>query len=312
MKARVRHALPPWVTMFAIVLLLAGLTLELSLAHETLDARATLRHAVARASPIPADVGHDDADVLAAVRTALSNHEHDAPAALLAARAEAVQTPDARHLASLAAASAGSFGEAARQAELAARLAPGDAAARSAAEDAMDTALLARVRTPARIAGGTSILVLLLAAVRGARRRRRRRQLEQWLDGVEGRMSVSVDGRRDPTSPTVAPDTRAITVDVFLRAKRPRRPASTGPTMALVLSHAASSTTLRLTPVRDVRGDAVRTRLKDATLTRVLARPGTWRLEARLDGRAIAERRMEVEAKPARRGGRLLHLVGRA
>ena len=79
-----------------------------------------------------------------------------------------------------------------------------------------------------------------------------------------------------------------------------------------MLSHAACSTTLRLTPVRDVRGDAVRKRLKDDTLARVLAHPGTGRLEARLDGRALAAQPLEVEASAPGRACRLLRLVGRA
>lgn len=130
-------------------------------------------------------------------------------------------------------------------------------------------------------------------------------------------MSVSVDGRCEPGDGVVPADTHALSVDVFLHAKgAPPRPPRPGPTLALVLSHAASNTTLRLTPVRDVVGDAVRTRLKEGTLARVLAHPGTWRILARLDGRPVVESRLEVEPPasapatgPARR---LLHLVARA
>jgi hypothetical protein len=298
-------------TVICIVFLLAGLALELALAHETLAARATLRDAVARASPIAQGVGHDDAKLLADVRASLARHELAPPATLLAARAEAAQSCDARRLASLAAASIGAFGEAARQAELAARLAPGDAAARQEAEDAVDAALLGRVRTPARILGGAAVLFLLLAALHAARRRHRGRLRARWLDGVRGRMSVSVDGRREAGGAWLSSDARVVSVDVFLRAADGPCPGP-GPTLGLVLSHAASSRSLRLTPVRDVQGDAVRTRLKDATLARVLERPGTWRLEARLDGRAIAEHHLEVAAPSPGPARRLLHLVGRA
>lgn len=314
MKARAQPPLHAWMTVVAIVLLLAGLTLEIALAHETLAARATLRNAVARAAPLSESEGapHDDADLLRAVRDALVRQEFDAPAQMLAARAEAVQTPETRRLASLAAAATGAFGDAARQAELAARLAPGNVDTRVAAEDAVDAALLGRMRTPTRLVGGAALLFLVVAAVRGARRRRERQLLERWLDGIAGRMSISVDGRRGPEGSTVPADTNAISVDVFLRAKNAHRPPGPGPTMALVLSHASSNTTLRLTPVRDVRGDAVRTRLKDGTLARVLERPGTWRIQARLDGRALAEQRLEIEAPRPGRARRLLHLVGRA
>ena len=313
MKARVQPPLHAWLTVVAIVLLLAGLSLELFLAHETLDARATLRSAVARTSPLSDGVEHDDAELLAAVRDSLARHELTPPASLLAARAEATQTPDTRRLASLSAASIGAFGEAARQAELAARLAPGDATYRLAAEDAVDAALLGRLRTPARVAGGAAALFLLFAAVRSARRRREDRQRARWLDGVEGRMSVSVDGRREQDGATLPADAHAVSVDVFLRTKTSaRRPPGPGPTLGLVLSHVASNTTLRLTPVRDVHGDAVRKRLKDETLARILEHPGTWRLEARLDGRALADQRLRVEAPTPGTARRLLHLVGRA
>ncbi len=87
--------------------------------------------------------------------------------------------------------------------------------------------------------------------------------------------------------------TEAVVVDVFLQPRTPgHRPPTKGPTLSLVLSHALSSTSLRLTPRRDVTHDAVRVRLKDATLARLLARPGPWRLEARLDDRVLGETRL--------------------
>ena len=180
----------------------------------------------------------------------------------------------------------------------------------------MDAALLARsARRLASLGGARAALVLLGLALGAARRRHRKRHLDRWLDGVRGDLSVSVDGRRETGSTLLPADARKVSVDVFLRAKPGQpRPPGPGPTLVLVLSQNASNTTLRLTPVRDVRGDAVRTRLKDDTLARVLARPGTWRLEARLDGRAVAEHRLEVEVEAPRAGParRLLHLVGRA
>ena len=64
--------------------------------------------------------------------------------------------------------------------------------------------------------------------------------------------------------------------------------------LSLVLTH--SERTLRLRPRRDVRDDAIRVRLRDATLRRLLAVPGTWRLLARLDGRLVAQADLDVAA----------------
>jgi hypothetical protein len=63
-----------------------------------------------------------------------------------------------------------------------------------------------------------------------------------------------------------------------------------------VLSHGQDSRTVRLTPVKDVRQDAVRVRLSEPTLREVLAHPGRWRVNVALDGRPLAQAGLLVPA----------------
>jgi len=308
-KARPPHSLHAWFALLSAILLLGCLALETSLAHATLRARATLDAALARA-PLAAseEAEGDDAPVLVEARRRLARHDQAAAASLLGDRAEVTPTPETRALAAQAATAAGAFDEAARHATFARRLAPGDAARAEAAEDAVDRALLAHWRPPLRVAAAGGLLFLLVAGARSCRSRRRRRRLAAWVSGLDARLSVRADGAPLGDGSALAPGARNGAVDVFLRPRGTGRPPRPGPTLALVLSHAASNTTLRLTPRHDVRADAVRVPLKDATLARILARPGAWRLEARMEGHPVGWTRLAVaDRTPAQR----LHLLHR-
>jgi hypothetical protein len=87
-------------------------------------------------------------------------------------------------------------------------------------------------------------------------------------------------------------------LDVFLSPPPPGRLGRhAGPTLSLVLSHGQDSRTVRLTPVKDVRQEAVRVRLSEKTLEEVLAHPGRWRVNAALDGRSLAQAGLLVPAR---------------
>jgi hypothetical protein len=61
------------------------------------------------------------------------------------------------------------------------------------------------------------------------------------------------------------------------------------------LSQGTAGRSIRLTPRADVRGDAVRFRLRDETLRGLLAWPGRWRVAARADDRLIGEGWVDVD-----------------
>lgn len=293
--------------------LVGGLALETTLAHATTKARATLPETLARA---PHETGGevDDGALLEDATRLARRRDYAGAAAILAIRTENTPSSASHSLAARGAAAAGRFDEAARHAAFAARLAPADDGAVEVAQHQVDLTLLHRVRPATRVLAGVGA-VLLFAVLWGARRRARRgRRLAAWLDGLESRMTVLVDGQRMSGDRTfvVRPDAASVAVDLFLRAGGAcRRPPRPGPTLSLVLSHAASNLTLRLTPRRDVRDDAVRIRFRDETLARLLARAGTWRLVARLDGQRVGEASIEVAPRAPERAARRLHLVER-
>jgi hypothetical protein len=206
---------------------------------------------------------------------------------------EAAEAPThASHAAAARAATAiGRFDEAARHAEWAARLLPGDAAARAEADRAADRAAIALLRPPARLAGGAGAVVLLALAVRATLRRRAGARRGRWLDGVAVDVRGRVEGRTSAGALRMSPAS-SVTIDVFLAAPPPR--PVPGPTVSVALSHAGSSRTVRLAPRRDVRDDAVRWRLSPETVAALLAAPGRWRLQTRVDGRLADERAIEV------------------
>jgi hypothetical protein len=310
-SARHRHSRKTRVvvTTAAALVLLGGLALEGTLVHATRDARADLPQAVARAAR-----GGGPADALPGLVEARAYGE---VADALSSRAEAVPTPASRTLAAHAATAAGRHRDAARHAAFAARLRPDDEATDRQARDTANLALLGRLRPFARVLAAAGVLVLAFGMLRGVRRRCRRRRMRRWLAGLAGHVAVGVDGRTFSSSSvdvaTVPPDTQSVVVDVFLRGRRPRRrPPRPGPTLAVVLSHAGSSLTLRLRPRHDVREDAVRIRLTDETLSRLLGAPGTWRLAAHLGGRLVSETALDVLPRVRRRRGQRFPLFAHA
>jgi hypothetical protein len=84
-------------------------------------------------------------------------------------------------------------------------------------------------------------------------------------------------------------------VDLFLEPRRggaALAPPSPGPTLSVVLSSASASRTIRLPPVHDVRGGAVRVPLGDAARRALEEHAGPWRAQARLGGRLVAEQKL--------------------
>lgn len=190
---------------------------------------------------------------------------------------------------------------AARAAGQASRLAPGDGDLAALAERALDHATWARARAVARplgaIAGGLVALALLAAALRRAARAGRRR----WIRQLGVRVTGAADGQpaAEGAPLCLAPQAAQAHLDVFLCAPPGRcRSRCVGPTLAVALSHADASRTVRLTPVKDVRQDAVRVRLSAPTLALLKAYPGLWRVMVTLDGSAVAQAAIRVLEAP--------------
>jgi hypothetical protein len=218
------------------------------------------------------------------------------PGAARRAQDVARAAPDARShaLAAAALAADGDLDGAARHATFAARLAPDDAGLAARAEDALDAAILGRLRPAGRVLGLGAALAALLAGAHAALRRRRRARMGAYLAEVRGRIEVSIDGRRGPGA-VLSPAAGSVRVNVFLRDRRldvPTAPPSPGATLAVVLTHA--SRTVRLPPVRALRTDAASVRLGDDARRALLARPGPWRVQARLDGCVVATTTLPV------------------
>ncbi len=214
----------------------------------------------------------------------------------LGAAAEREPTAEAMDRAGRAFLAAGDVEGALSELEAAARLAPGDAARAATADHAVDLALLDRGRGLARVLLAGGLLGLLGLGVGVVRARARRRRLAAWLDGVRGRIEVRVAGRAPADGlARLEPGRGPVSVDVFLAAPAgARRPPRPGPTLLVVFSHAARSRSVRLTPVRDLAQDAARVAVRDETRALLERTPGRWRVQARLDGRLVAESRLDV------------------
>ncbi len=289
----------------------ASLTLEGTLTAATGRARGTLPRALTtelRAAELEGDAA------LLTDAARLTQAGQLAPAAdLLAARTEEVTTPSSHRLASEAALAAADYRSAARHAALARRLEPTAEAPDTKTAEAVDLALLARLRPIVRFFGAASGVGLVLLLARSLKRRRYRRDLARWLQTLGGRVVCRVDGEAIPEGKAapLGPRTSNLTVDVFLDQYDPyRRRPRPGPTLAVVLSQGASNRSIRLTPHHDVQGDAVRIPVKDATLARILECPGSWRLQATVDGNLVGEARLAVAPPPPSAGRKLLRLVG--
>lgn len=290
---------------------LAGAALAV-LAGAALEVEGWVRGAAARAALTPAlaeavALAPDDAlrTRLMGVRARGLDRGHDAATArALWEQAEEHPSAVLWRAASLAATwDGGRERPAARAAQSAARLAPGDARYAAFADDALDAATWADVRGTVRPVASVGAALLALALLvrlgRAAQARRRR----AWLQRTEVRVHGSADGR--PGAPgedlVVLPGARSVVLDVFVAAPPvPPRGGRHGPTLSLALSHGRDSRTLRLTPVKDLRQDAVRTRLSASTLAEVLARPGRWRVLVALDGHPVAEAGLRIPGPLAR------------
>lgn len=226
---------------------------------------------------------------------------------------EGAPTAEGHHAVSELALAHGAFGPAARHARFAAALSPGDAAAAARAERALDMAALARLRPAARTLGLLGGLWLAVTVVGALRRRRAARRRRAWVEHHDVALTTSVDGRAFPahSAARVAPGAALVAIDAFLHRRGPpvRQPRP-GPTLSIVLSHAEAGRSIRLTPMHDVRGAAARVRLRPETLEALRDVPGTWRVQARLDGGAVAETELEVGSPAkARPLGRLLQAL---
>ncbi len=276
-----RRSLPPLLGLAALILVVGGGALGVTLAAAREDAEQALL-----------DRPGDAADPAAG--RALAQGRRDEAADRLGDAAAKAPSAEAHDLASLAALAAGRFDDAARDAALAARLVPGDAVRAARTDHLLDLAMMARVWPALRVGTLLGLITLLVLGVRARRRALVRRRLASWIHGVRADLAPRVDGRTAAGPALVMPGD-ALSLDLFFRAKgRPARPPAPGPTLLLVLSHAASSRSIRLTPRRGIRQDAVRTRVREATLGRLLERPGRWRAQALLDGRLVAEAPLEV------------------
>ncbi|MDJ0975763.1 MAG: hypothetical protein QNJ98_14980 [Planctomycetota bacterium] len=182
--------------------------------------------------------------------------------------------------------------------QFAARLAPDNARLQREAERAITLALFDRARPVARGAAAASALTLLALLLLTLRDRRRARRMKKYLDGVSGRLKLVVDDRRGADVGTLLADDRSLVIDLFLKGRygmRPTAPPRRGPTLVLACSNAGANRTVRITPVHDVRHDAVRVHVKPETVRRLRAHPGRWRIQATLGDRRVAIAELNVE-----------------
>lgn len=288
--------------LLAAGLVLAGLSVEAFTRSETTRAERALRGALAR-PVVGEDAETEILDAVAGARRDARRRRTARAAERLEALAGEHPAPQTHGLAALALQAADRGVPAARHAQLAARLAPDDAPRQAAAEHAVDVALAYRARPWTRVAGGVGGLLLLVLVLRTLHRHRARRHLRRFLDDVTGRIAFTVDGEPMGSTARLRPGTESLTIDVFLRGRYgmacPPRPAR-APTLHVSLSHAGTSRTLRLRPLRHARDSAVRIPVRPETLRRVLDVPGRWRVHARLGPRPIATAVLEARtALPA-------------
>jgi hypothetical protein len=280
-----------------------GLSVEAYTRTGMSRAQRALPGALARAF-VPEGLGEAGAASLATARRAARAGEPAAAARALGTLTEQRPTPELHHAAALAWLAAGQADAAARQAQLAARLAPQDGALAADAERMLNQDMAWHARPWTRPAAALAAAVLLLLLAGAWHRRREQRRLHDYLAGLRARVDAWADGEPLAHPLVLQPGTGSLTLDVFLRGRHglacPRRPEQV-PALHLVLSSAGSNRTLRLRPVTNVCGDAVRVPVTDDTLGRLLARPGRWRLHLRLGDRPLLAVPLEVRAAPAAR-----------
>jgi hypothetical protein len=212
------------------------------------------------------------------------------------AAAEAQPSAAALHRLARARARAGDADGAASAALSAARLAPNDAALRAAADRALDAALRAKA---ARVAMPFLALSGAFLALRGAslaRARRRRRRALDAIAAARGTVVATAQGSGQRPG-ALRPGAASLVLDVHLgTALGDLRPP---PPITVALSHAGVGRSVRLTPVREYAGTAVRVRVSGSSLDEVLRFPGRWRVLVRSEGLAVAEGEVLVEGARA-------------
>jgi hypothetical protein len=285
-----------WILPMAALAVLASAALEIEGLHRSGAARERLRTELWRA------VGNNEgeSETRAFWHSVLSRElawGQDASTSHRLGRwAEAHPTAQAWRFAALAELWNSNMGRsAARRAERAARLAPGDAAAQALVDETLDVATLDEVREVSRGVGAVSLGLLTLSGLGALSRAWHARRRRAWLRLVTLRVLASADGQGPPAGGELAVGSgaRDVRLDVFVEGGAgPTR--GRGPTLSVAISHGRESRTLRLRPVKDLRQDAVRLHLSPESLAHLRRHPGRWKASVALDGRPMAETVLQV------------------
>ncbi len=279
-----------WLTLPALLLLFGGLVVEIHIRGKEARARESLGGALGRAT-LPITAGEHVREMFEEARALVRSQDPSAALTLLDRIATQAPHSTTHELAALAYRAAGHGDAATRHMQFAARLAPDDKRLATQAERSLDLALFDRARPYARVAitgCGALLFVFLLG---GLGRRRRDGRMRKYLDNVSARLKLVVDDRGAADAGIFAPEDETLIIDLFLKGRygiRPNSPPRRGPTLHLACSNATSNRTVRITPVRNVRNDAVRVHVKPETLRRLRAHPGRWRIQATLGDRRVA------------------------
>lgn len=297
MQVRVRHLGRGVLGLVVVGFVVGALSVEAVTRSEVSRAQRVLPDVLAR-TLAPDDAGAAVADHLATARRHLRARAPALTAAALEAVVRERPTAELHHAASLAYYAAKDGLAGARHAQLAARLAPTNVALQETAERAVDIALAFRVRPVSRPLGVIGAIGLLALVVSAGVRRHQHRRLDAYLEQLRGRLVFRTDDGVEQRVPVLDRRTEALTVDLFLSGRYgmacPRRPGRS-PTLHLAFSHAGSSQTVRLRPIRRMCDSAVRVPVRSETLRRILATEGRWRLHARLANRPVATADLVVE-----------------
>lgn len=279
-----------WLSLPALLLIFGGLALEIHIRGKESRARVSLGGALGRVN-LPNTAGEQVREHLAEARTLVRYEDHSAAATLLDRISTQVPHSSTHVPAALANRAAGRGDAATRHWQLAARLAPADPELQRRADRALTTALFDQMRPYGRGAAGAGAATLIFLLGVGLLRRRQARRMRRYLDGLSARVHMTVDDRPSTSAALLDAHDDGLLVDVFLKGRYGIRSVAApkrGPTLHVTLSNAAANRTIRLTPIRDIRHDAVRVLVKPATLRRLRAHPGRWRLLATLGDRRVA------------------------
>ena len=289
MTVRTRHTGRVLIGLVVVCFVAGGLSVE-ALTHAGVSrAERALPVALGRAV-LPETAGEAAASHLAAARRHARGHRFGRSAAELEQIVAETPTAELHAATAWAWMAADRGGSAARHAQLAARLAPEDAAVLGLAERAVDVAVAYKLRPFTRPAGLFGAILLLIALTATFARRRERRQRERFLASISARVHLWADGEQLRHPLRIPASTERLTLDVFLSGRygmaAPRRPAN-APTLHLAFSSPGSNQTIRMRPIKEVTDNAIRVPVSDETLARLLRRPGGWRLHVRLGERPV-------------------------